>query len=227
MKKQFFVLTMFVLILVGFNLSPFTALAQEGGANTNEVSISELEDDPNVTIKRISYEEMIEKIADLNGITVEEARLLHPNKALQERKLAKYSAEIGTLASPDPDYCGYSPHEINIRQDVTTQYQPTLQLFVWTCGSGSFWEFDSIEDAGLNRRDSDGTVKQFSGKVRAEITSPTTIWWHINGDFYDKGTTNFSGSTTFNGLVWQGSASISYASNYYAYHNDSGVYSIY
>lgn len=56
----------------------------------------------------------------------------------------------------------------------------------------------------------------FAGNIYANLEDPNRIYWHIDGDFYDKGTTTGSGAVDIG--VGEGatvSFGLSYADNYY------------
>ncbi|MNR55418.1 hypothetical protein D3C85_1757870 [compost metagenome] len=74
-----------------------------------------------------------------------------------------------------------------------------------------------------------GASKQFAGELKAEITSndPTKIWWLVNGDFYDNGTTSISGGVQADGKIWKGNLSVQYATNHYKYWYNQSTYSLY
>lgn len=121
-------------------------------------------------------------------------------------------------------------HEINISQNVSWGYKPTVQIFIWTYNSGSFREFKYIQDIDLNRS-YQGVSKQFSGKVQGKITSATAVWWYVNGDFYNNGTTTTTvsgaGSGAVKGVTVTATLSISNSSNHFKYWNNSGTYFAY
>ena len=221
--KKYLSLFLGLSLLIGvLAFNPTNSKAASNG-NQGVIDLNNLDEqieNEEVTIKEITYEEMISKISESKGISEKQARKLHPNKANQ----ITLKSGISTLASTN----SVSLHEIKIRQQVKATYRPAIQLFVWTYNSGSFTQFNSIEEADLDRKDvSINVSKQFQGKLRFEITSPTKIWWYINGDFYDNGQTTISGTVGANGVVWNGSASISYSSSHFAYWNKSGTYSRY
>ncbi|WP_312475258.1 hypothetical protein [Neobacillus sp.] len=180
-------------------------------------NLTELKNSEGVTIKEVTYEEMIDAISITDGITKEKARELHPKKM----EISYSTKTMAVAALP-------VIHEILIRQTVTSTYHPAVQVFVYTTGSGSFYNFTGIEQVGLNRKDiSTTTSKQFSGTVRAVLQNSISFWWFIDGDFYNNGTTSGSFSAEANGGIWKGTASITQTSNHYKYWNKSGTYSIY
>jgi hypothetical protein len=183
-------------------------------------NIDELVKSGAATFKEVTYEEMIGKISDSDGITKEQARSLHPNQ-LGIKNGSRTNSLTAAASST-------SLHELLIRQNVTSTYQPAVQIFVYTTGSGSFYQFGAIEQVGLNRKDVDSsTSKQFSGTVKATKQSLTTIWWFIDGDFFNNGTTSGTFTGGASAGIWSAEASITTETNHYKYWNKSGVYSIY
>lgn len=227
--KKFGVLTLgLTLGLSIFATIPSTSLAQEfNGENQGVIdlnNIEKLEKTGEITTKEVTYEEMINDISQSKGISKEKAKELHPNQVSQ-----KALSNNKTLAQGTVQDSSTTLHEINIRQNVTSTYRPAIQLFVWTYNSGSFTQFIEMEEMDLDRKDIVyDTSKQYQGKLRAEIqSSGTKIWWYINGDFYNNGTTTISGTVSANGVVWSGEGSISEESNHFKYWNNDGTYSRY
>ena len=66
--------------------------------------------------------------------------------------------------------------------NVSAFYTPELDIYVKYTGSER--DFVSIYDLNLNRS-SNYTVKQFAGKCTAKVQDADTIYWVINGDWYD------------------------------------------
>ncbi|MDP5274815.1 hypothetical protein [Chengkuizengella axinellae] len=122
-------------------------------------------------------------------------------------------------------------YEINIKQPKVgiiflDSYEPTLDVFVWTYSNGSFVEWEEIRHVSLDRKDGSIT-KQFSGVAEAQLLSGNEIFWIVNGDFFDNGSTSISytsGASAKIGEVWTVSYSVtsSSTSNHFAYHNENG-----
>ncbi|MBX9957937.1 hypothetical protein H7T43_24060 [Peribacillus simplex] len=212
MKKISAFLLAFTLLL-----SIFAATPSSSSASGNEQmgvidlkTIDKLEKEGKATIRELSYEETLERIASNEKISIDQAKKVNSTmNNTQSRSLA--AAASTTL------------HEIKIRQSVKSTYKPAVQLFVWMSGSGSFWQFDKMYDYDIDRKHITGsTSKQFAGKLKAEIQSKSKIFYYINGDFYNNGTTTISGTVTAGGKIWSGSASASTTSSHYAYWNNSG-----
>lgn len=180
--------------------------------------------DANVTIKEITYEEFIQGRAEEKGISIKQAKKMYKNRNVTTNPILN-NRTISSLSSVDD----FSMHEINIVQNVASSYKPTVQIFVWMYSDGSFHEFDFIEEVSIDRNGLDnGTSKQFSGTVKGKITTPTTIWWYINGDFMDNGTTELT-FTAGGGLgqIAQTNFGVTSSSNHYRYWENSGTHSIY
>lgn len=214
MKKYLSLLLFSTLLTVVLAFNPTSIkAAEQGKVDLND--LSELANDENVTFTEVSYEEMINDIAKSNGISKEAAKFLHPNQTNAIRPM--------TFNPITPQ--STSIHKITIRQEVAAKYRPALQIFVWTYNSGSFTSFNKIEAVGLDRKDvSLNTSKHFSGELKATIETSTRIWWYINGDFYNNGTTTISGTAEASGLVWKGSATVTQSENHFKYWNNSGKY---
>lgn len=221
MKKSIIMFLSLLLIVGTMLFNPATSNAAE---NVNQgvidlKNLDELEKTGEVTIEEITYEEMIHKISESKGISKKEAQSLHPNRiSIDANQVnSEFSTSIGIQST--------TLHEIKLRQAVSTIYRPAIQLFVWTYNSGSFTQFNSIEEMDLDRKDiSTSLSKQFQGKLRAEIQSGSKIWWYINGDFYNNGQTTVSGTVSADGVIWSGSGTISNVSSHYKYWNNSGTY---
>ncbi|WP_148630420.1 hypothetical protein [Bacillus sp. E214] len=190
-------------------------------ANQGVIDLSNMEalqNDENITIEKITYEEMITRIADMRGISKQEAQKMNPRPTLSARTLSSPNEVISPLATENY-------HQIKVRQSVASSYKPALQLFVQVYTSGSFHQYNKIQDVGLDLRHNSlpsGKVKQYHGKIKAEIDGPQKIWWHLNGSFYDLGTTTVSGTVKASGAIWEGSGTVSRASNFYKYWNNTG-----
>lgn len=226
MKKVLSVVLGFILILGVFSFNPSSSSAAGNNQGVIDINnLDELEKTGEITIKEVTYDEMINTISSSKGITKAEAKKLHPNQMNQ--KTSRTSSEYSTSAI---SVQSTSLHEIKIRQQVVTNtYRPAVQLFVWTYNSGSFRQFNKIEEMDLDRKDiTYSTSKQYQGKLRAEIQNGgDRIWWYINGDFYNNGTTTITGSVSASGVIWSGSGSISNASSHFKYWNNSGTYFAY
>ncbi|MBG9541623.1 hypothetical protein ABE29_02020 [Cytobacillus firmus] len=206
------------------NAEELTDSNSSGVIDLNNLEKLEESGDVKVTINKLTYDEFIENRAKAKGITIEQAKEIYknPNNTLNTQSGKR---TLSTMSSASD----FSMHEINIEQDVSLTYKPTVQIFVYTYNSGSFSQFDFIEEVDLDRDGfSNLFSKQFAGKVNAKITTPTKIWWNVNGDFFDNGTTSVT--MGFGGGLGQkvtASFEVSHESNHFDYYENTGVYSIF
>ncbi|WP_119790501.1 hypothetical protein [Paenibacillus thiaminolyticus] len=210
--------------ILSFPLPSYSQSVSEGTREVHDEGFIDLNNldklDGNITVRDVSYDSAMASIAKLQGISIEEAKRIHPDKTSQG-----LHKELRNLAS------NVWIKEISVEQQVTAFYKPTLKIYAYYYSSGSFRQFEEIVSVQLDRNSSAavGFTKQFSGNLEAEIptNNPTQMWWLINGDFYDNGTTTISGSVTAGGSMWKGTGTIQHASNHYKYWYNSGTYSLY
>ena len=75
-------------------------------------------------------------------------------------------------------------------------------------------------------RDYQGVSKQFSGTLYYNLETSRKLYWDLNGDFYDNGTTTISSGISIPvGGTNTATFSVSYASNHYKYIHYSKTYS--
>ena len=206
------------ILVIGNPLSSFAATLDDNDLITQSsfIDLTNVEEQENVRIIDLTYDEMIAELAEAKGITIEEAKTRYPDRSTAN------SSNVSLLNS----CITVAPSKVSITLDVAYNYKPTLDIYVWPCRSGSITYYQAIEEVDMNR-ESQWKSKQFTGSITAKLTTQTTIWWKVNGDFYDNGTTLISGTLSKDKLVWEGSGTISYQSDHFKYFNDSGVYSIY
>lgn len=113
------------------------------------------------------------------------------------------------------DY-GYIKKEIL----VTNTYKPTAMFYTkwqYTSGHETPDAIVNILNASLNRS-YNGRTKQFSGTLFYHLESYNKLFFELNGDFYDNGSTTYTGGASI-GVKENSSInfSISYSSNHYKY----------
>jgi hypothetical protein len=73
-----------------------------------------------------------------------------------------------------------------------------------------------------------GISKQYDGTIYTNLESAAKIFWIVNGDFYNNGTTTGSGGVSIEvGQSATVNFNISYASNHYKYLYKEGAINIY
>lgn len=90
--------------------------------------------------------------------------------------------------------------------DVTSEYKPTAKFYCQTSESGNNWGIVALLDVSMNRN-YNGLEKQFQGSVYANLENAYTIYYRVDGDFYNAGTTTVSSS----GSVGAGGTGITYS----------------
>ncbi|MEF7637829.1 hypothetical protein [Bacillus thuringiensis] len=75
-------------------------------------------------------------------------------------------------------------------------------------------------------RDASGLCKTFSGTVQANLEGPNRIFYIVNGDFHNNGTTTFDGNVSITvGKHGSVGFSASYATSHYKYtYKEGNVY---
>lgn len=106
---------------------------------------------------------------------------------------------------------------------ITSSYQvrPYFYMqYAWDTpheSSGSPCRISKIQYANLDRN-YNGSSKQFSGILYYNLESGKQIFWDLNGDFFNNGTTTVSfGATVSKGENSSTSFGVSYSSNHYKY----------
>lgn len=99
-------------------------------------------------------------------------------------------------------------------------WSPELDIYA-EC-SGANRNFIGISDLNLNRS-ALGVSKKFDGKCQAKVENSKSIYWVVNGDFYNNGKTSWS----FGGSVGIGKyatleCNISGGTDHFAYAYDTG-----
>lgn len=151
----------------------------------------------------VTYDEMVANISENRGLEESDVRLqLTSQNSISERATSYYV------------------HFYKQFQVGNTGWYPELDIYA-EC-SGINRSFVGIADLNLIRS-YNYVSKQFSGKCEAKVENAKSIYWVVNGDFYNYGTTE----TTFGGTVGIGknatfSASIKNASNYFGYAYQTG-----
>ncbi len=198
-----------ILCKLGSALLAFTLMCSVGISSVSaKETENKLEKQGSITISDENYDYMLrtgEAVFLGDGTW---AKIESPDKMLDSNRDASAS---------DTEWFYYIHFYKTI--NVSLLYTPELDIYVKCTGYER--DFVSIYDLNLNRS-SDGYVKQFAGKCTAKVQDADTIYWVINGDWYDNGTTTetISSSVTLGGFEL--GCSVSYASNWYDYTYETG-----
>ncbi|WP_342409756.1 hypothetical protein [Paenibacillus sp. FSL R10-2778] len=224
MKKRLSILLSSALTL-GMLLSvPLPTFAQSTSSEAQSVpslegvidlnNIDDLGDE--VKVRDISYEEAVTEVARMRGVSKSEIERTHPDKSAQN------SAKNAST------YADTWIKEIKLPQSVGTLYKPELVILVWYYNSGSFSQFNELFDVqfDLGSHKALGPDKSFIGTASAKIATAQSIYWVINGHFYDLGTTIVSGGVEVGGKLWTGVFTMSYSTNHFKYWYEKDFYNI-
>lgn len=111
---------------------------------------------------------------------------------------------------------------------VTSEYEVKLNFYCETSEGDYFHGIVKILDVSINRsytnyRTGTTITKQFSGSLYTNLEDANRIYYILNGDFYNNGTTSAGGGVEIGiGSSAKISFSVSYASNYYSYCYEDG-----
>lgn len=186
----------------------------------------------------MTYDEMVTTMAKNENITIDEAiKILGPEEVRPYEKVVNEISKNTNLSYEDASKL-INPNLIketrsgkvvratyrNITRTITVSniYKPKLVWYCETDESGQFRAIRKIKNTSMNRS-YNGTSKQFSGKVYTNLEDPNRIYYEVNGDFYNNGTTTVSGGTEISvGKSGTANFSVSYSSNHFKYHYSTG-----
>lgn len=225
MKKIFKFFTSLLLIMtmcIGISINSYAAdndisnnaefssskkLEGHATLNSNDVQVSDV----------MSYQEMIAEIAKDNGWSIETANEMYAlsnNQDTLERAIAAPYAN--------------TYRTITISLPVKPVYKPQLKVYCQTSEGGTMWGIVKINNVNMNRIYQNVT-RQFSGSVYVNLEDASTIYWTVDGDFFNNGSTTVSAGGNVNIPVGTGvqiSFQVSYANDLFATYWDEGRWSI-
>jgi hypothetical protein len=168
----------------------------------------------------LTFEELVQEIANDTGKSFEQVKSeIIANKQIElensgdvVKSLDKKSySEIEVMVS------SATYRTITDQFVVTSIYKPYLKFYCETSEGGGYWGIVKILNVGMDR-EYNNITKQFGGTVYSNLENAGTIFWIVNGDFYDNGTTTAGGGVE---IPIGGSATVSfnvsYSSDHYAY----------
>lgn len=197
-------------MLVGiFTLSVTASFAVTG--NNTEVSASEIvpniatisdESEDFIISDVMTFEEIVDQVSEDFGISTKEA----------QEKLGYSDTEARSARAARAQY-----RTISSQFTSTSTFKPTMRFYCETTESGNFRAIKEIREVNMIRS-SGGVSKQFSGTVYVHLEDPNRIFYTVNGDFYNNGTTTVNmGASIGVGKAGNISYGVSYASNHYKY----------
>ncbi|NFL43671.1 hypothetical protein FDB61_18625 [Clostridium botulinum] len=178
MKRAKKITTLLVaLSIIGTNFTPVLAQAAEKPIDMPQ-TIDITDNNENSTkfkvSERLTYDQLVDKVVENENISVEEAR-----EFLGNREITR---------SYRDDYRTYET-----KLDVKKNYKPTLCFYCETSEWGpTYVGIKKVLNTSLNRKYK-GDVKQFSGTIYTNLESANTIYFEVNGEFYNYGSTTCTG----------------------------------
>ncbi|MGL4571007.1 MAG: hypothetical protein ACRCVJ_08075 [Clostridium sp.] len=153
----------------------------------------------------LNYDELIAMVSEKENMTIEEAK-----KFIGPEKIIKDSSGKATRAT-------YRTYHSSVW--IASNYSAYPTFYCETSEWGNYRGIVKILNSSLNRNHN-GSSNQFSGTLYINLENANTIYYELNGDFFNNGTTTVSGGANI-GVGQSGtlSFSLSYASNHFKYIN--------
>jgi len=130
----------------------------------------------------LSFDELVEIIAQDKNISIDQAK--NEIMASQRKKLSKGNR---VLTSSELENMIMAKTYRTIERTID-YWKPKVRFYVETSEWGSYWGILQIVDSTLIREYL-YVSKQFSGTLFVNLESAYMIYYYVNGDFYDNGTT--------------------------------------
>lgn len=167
----------FIISFTSLFLFSFFYSGNNVSANTIEPGIVSLnEENPTTTVSPLmTFEEMVQEVADTNHITIEQA----------EKELGGNSTKTFRAAQAK------QYRTLSQQFSVNSKYKPTMRFYCETSESGWFRGIKKILRVEMIRGYK-GLSKQFGGSVYVNLEDPNLIFYIVNGDFYNNGSTTYS-----------------------------------
>ncbi|KXY31490.1 hypothetical protein [Bacillus mycoides] len=131
----------------------------------------------------LTFEELADQIAKDTNSPKEKIiqQLLSSNQSRGKSMSATFAATYRTISDSFT---------------VTRTYKPSVRFYCETTeGGGSFRAIREIKYINMNRS-SNGMSKAFGGTVQANLEDPNRIFYIVNGDFYNNGSTTVNGGVS-------------------------------
>lgn len=137
----------------------------------------------------------------------------------------QYATDYGITSEQASELLGINIYErssqtyrtISTRVTVTNSYKPSISFYCEISEYGSYHGIIRILKAEINRN-YNGMSKQFSGSLYVNLERADRIFYIINGDFFNNGSSTLSGGLNI-GVGESASVNFggSYVSNHYKY----------
>lgn len=138
--------------------------------------------DENLNVSEVmTYDEIINQMANDMGITYDESqKIIDKSLGIDGLTKSRISARSNTYRS------------ISDVLNVSDTYKPSIVFYCQTNEGGTFASIVKVLNVNMNRL-YQGISKQFGGSVYVNLESASTIYYTIDGDFYNNGTTTIGG----------------------------------
>ncbi|ABW19766.1 hypothetical protein [Alkaliphilus oremlandii] len=224
MKKRFLMLGLSTALILSSSLSTFALVPENKLLDVNNQEniisdFSEINDNETVVSDVLSFDEIVELMSKNNNISKQEAE----NRVIKNFYESRKSL-LNTSTSITPYNATY--RTVSSSFTVTNVYKPSVFFYCETSEGGSFWGIVRIIHVDMDRN-YNGMSKQFGGSVFVHLENAGRIYWIVNGDFTNNGTTSGgvdvdfkigeSGSVGFN---------LSGSTDHYEYVRVSGYYNV-
>lgn len=211
--------SLLLLVSIFVSASPSFANELESDSDGTVVGVTDLTSpDPNTEISEVlTFDELVNEISVNEGISKKKAA--EQIKASMNSNSSNSKSDSTLLASSSDAVTAESAtyRSISAQFTVTSSYKPTLRFYCSTSEGGGYWGITKILNVSMNRS-YDGMSKQFGGSVYTNLETAYRIFWVVDGDFYNNGTTTGGGGVS---IGVGGSASIDFnvsnSSNHYKY----------
>jgi hypothetical protein len=162
----------------------------------------------------LSFDELVEIIAQDKNISIDQAK--NEIMASQRKKLSKGNRVL-TSSELENMIMAKTYRTIERTIDYWFYWKPKVRFYVETSEWGSYWGILQIVDSTLIREYL-YVSKQFSGTLFVNLESAYMIYYYVNGDFYDNGTTTQTAGFSIGvGEYLTIEYSVSYSSNHFGY----------
>lgn len=178
-------------------VSNFPVYAKETAQNDNkqETSINSdiinINDPKTIVSKVLTYDEIVEQISKNNNITKDEAS----KQVIDNFK--SNAIESALKSDPTTEQSIVTPFSATYRTicipfEVNSTYWPSLEFYCQTDEGGYFMAIEKILYVDMNR--SYGVLsKGFQGAFYYNLEDAQTIYWRVNGDFFNNNVVTTSG----------------------------------
>lgn len=197
--------------------SPINGVQSKNAVSgVTEIGTTKTKGSKTVVSEVLTFDEITQRIAKDNNISINEAK---------EQVVNNFNKDaVRTAGVETAGVTAYSATYRTITQYFTVypEYQPSLNFYCQTTEGGYFHAIEKILNVGMNRS-YNGMSKGFGGTVYVNLEDPNRIFWIVNGDFTNNGTTTVNGGVNI-GLGGEDviNFGISYSTSIYKYHYQEG-----